>query len=143
MAVSLLAADTSVPSRTAGGTLPIAVPLTPTSQALATLSILLPPGSPANNRVDLDATVGIAAILNIPQVIFRILRDGVPIFSSRQGLQHAAEQFYCIRVITADFNVPPGSHSYTLTVERLALNDPASVAGPITFSALAFGPVPN
>ncbi|ULO07309.1 exosporium protein C [Paenibacillus sp. 19GGS1-52] len=143
MAVSLLAAGTIVPSATAAGTLPITVPLTPLFVQLAAVSVLIPPGSPSNNRVELNATIGIAATLNIPQVLFRIFRDGILIFTSQQGLQNAAEQFYCVRLITADFNVPVGGHIYTLTVERLALNDPATVAGPITLSALAFGPVPN
>lgn len=143
MVVNLLAAASSIPSRTAGGILPISVPITPQVAVLASANLTLPNDSPLNNRVELNATIGIAAILNIPQVIFRLYRDGTQIFASQQGLQNAAEQFYVIRLITADFNVPPGTHIYSLSVEVTSQNEPAAVAGPITLSALAFGPVPN
>ncbi|MDG0812232.1 exosporium protein C [Cohnella rhizosphaerae] len=143
MAVSILAAAASVPSRTAAGTPPITIPLSPSTQVLASVTIALPAGSPPNNRVELDATIGIAATLNVPQVVISFFRDGSLIFRSQQGLQNGAEQFYCVRAITADFNVPVGAHIYSLAVSRLSSNDPASVAGPITLSALAFGPVPN
>ncbi|MDO7905382.1 exosporium protein C [Paenibacillus sp. JX-17] len=141
MTISLLTAGTTVPSQTASQLLPITVPLSPVNQTLATTTITLTPDSPTNNRVLLDSTIGVAAQLNVPQVVVRIFRNSVLIFSSQQGLQNAAEQFYTIRAVTADFNLVPGTYTYTLTIERLAAGTPAAVQGPITLSALAFGPI--
>ena len=138
MAISLLAAGASVPSSTAGGTLPITIPQTPANVTIASVSITLPVGSPATNRVALDATIGVAASLNVPQIQFSLYRDGLLLFTSQQGLQNGQEQFYCIRTVTADFNVAVGTHNYSLVVTNLT-SSPASVAGPITLSALAFG----
>lgn len=140
MAENIIAYGDTVPASRLGAIPPIIIPFG-SQQTIATFLITLDDGAPISNRIELNATVGVAAILSIPQVVFRIFRDGNLIFSTQQGLQNANEQFYAVRMTAIDFNVLPGSHTYSLTVERLGAADTASVAGPITFGGIAFGPV--
>jgi hypothetical protein len=142
MAETILAFNSTVPSSRLGATPPIVIPFG-SQQTIASFSILFDAGTPANNWVELNATVGVAATLSVAQVVFRIFRDGILIFETRQGMQTANEQFYTVKMTTIDFNVPQGTHNYTLTVERISSvdDDTASVAGPITFSGIAFGPI--
>jgi hypothetical protein len=139
LTVNILDFGDTVPSSREGATPPIVIPNS-SQQTIASLSINLGPGAPLNNRVELNATVGVAATSSIPQVVFRIFRDGNLIFSTQQGMQFASEQFYSVKMTAVDFNVPQGTHTYTLTVQRLTVGDTASVAGPITFGGIAFGP---
>jgi hypothetical protein len=141
MTVAILSFDETVPSRTATEILPIVIPLGSPPVTLANLTITLDAAAPLNNRVELQATVGVAGTGSVAQVLFRIFRDGTQIFLTQQGVQTAQEQFYVVQMTTADFNVTPGAHAYALTVERSSAGATASVAGPITFSGLALGPV--
>jgi predicted proteasome-type protease len=141
MAVNILAVGESVPSRTATEILPIPIQFASPPQTLASLTIILDAGAPANNRVEINASIGVGGTSGVAQVLFRIFRDGNLIFLTQQGIQTAMEQFYVIKIVTADFNVPQGAHQYSLTVERSTGGSTASVAGPITFSALALGPI--
>jgi hypothetical protein len=140
MAANIVAIGDTVPSSRLGETPPIVIPFG-SQQTIASFSIALDAGTPVNNRIELNATVGVGGTLSVPQVVFRIFRDGNPnpIFSTRQGIQNANEQFYVVKMTAIDFNVPQGAHNYTLTVERLGAADTASVAGPITFGGIAFG----
>ncbi|OLS34056.1 hypothetical protein [Bacillus sp. MRMR6] len=140
MTETILAFNDSVPSSRLGATPPIVIPFG-SQQTVASFSILFNASTPASNRVELNATVGVAATSSVAQVIFRIFRDEILIFSTRQGLQTANEQFYTVKMTAIDFNVPEGTHNYMLTVERLASANTASVAGPITFGGIAFGPI--
>lgn len=140
MTETILAYNDTVPSSRLGATPPIVIPFG-SQQTIAAFSLTLGVEAPAANRVELNATVGVAATLSVPQVVFRIFRDGNLIFRTQQGLQNAAEQFYAVKMTAIDFNVPQGIHSYTLTVEILSAANTASVAGPITFGGIAFGPI--
>ena len=140
MAVNIVAIGDTVPSSRVGATPPIVIPFG-SQQTIASFSIVLDASAPVNNRIELNATVGVGGTLSVPQVVFRIFRDGNLIFSTQQGIQNANEQFYTVKMTAIDFNVPQGAHSYELTVERLSAADTASVAGPITFGGIAFGPV--
>ncbi len=140
MTVNILAFSDTVPSSRLGATPPIVIPFG-SQLTIASFSIILDASTPVNNRVELNATVGAAAMLSVPQVVFRIFRDGNLIFATQQGMQNANEQFYTVKMTAIDFNVLPGTHTYSLTVERLALANTASVAGPITFGGIAFGPI--
>jgi hypothetical protein len=139
--VNILDFNEIVPSRTASEIMPIPIPTSATPQTLATISITLDPGAPLNNRLELNASVGVAGTGSVSQVVFRIFRDSTPIFVTQQGVQTAAEQFYIARIVTVDFNVAIGTHQYVLTVERSTVGATASVAGPISLSALALGPI--
>jgi len=138
MTANIIAIGDTVPSSRVGATPPIVIPFG-SQQTIASFSIALDADTPVNNRIELNATVGVAGTLSVPQVVFRIFRDGNLIFSTRQGIQTANEQFYVVKMTAIDFNVPQGTHNYTLTVERLSAADTASVAGPITFGGIAFG----
>jgi hypothetical protein len=141
MAETILAYNDTVPSSRLGATPPIVIPFG-SQQTIASFSMLLDASTPVTNRVELNATVGVAATLSVAQVVFRIFRDGILIFASQQGLQNASEQFYTVKMTAIDFNVPQGAHNYTLTVERVgSAANTASVAGPITFGGIAFGPI--
>jgi hypothetical protein len=140
MTETILAYNDTVPSSRLGATPPIVIPVG-SQQTIATFSLTLDLSAPTNNRVELNATVGVAGTLSVAQVVFRIFRDGNLIFSTQQGIQNANEQFYTVKMTAIDFNVPQGIHTYTLTVERLAAANTASVAGPITFGGIAFGPI--
>jgi hypothetical protein len=141
MTVNILAFAETVPSRTATEILPIPIPVSATPLTLASVTVKLDSNAPLNNRIELNASVGVAGTGSVSQVIFRIFRDGSPIFNTQEGIQTATEQFYIVRFLTVDFNVPIGSHTYALTVERSTGGATADVAGPITFSALALGPI--
>lgn len=141
MTVNILAVGVNEPSRTATEILPIPINFSAPPQTIASVTIVLDSTAPTNNRVELNATVGVAGTSGVAQVIFRIFRDGVQIFVTQQGIQTANELFYAIRMTTADFNVPSGAHVYSLTVERSTGGSTASVAGPIALSALALGPI--
>lgn len=142
MAEQILDYKASVPNSTASSTL-ITVPLSPSNVQLADLGLFLTPPVPMPNRVRLIATVGIQNLSNtIQQVVFRVFRDGNPIFSTQQGLEPPDdEQFYTVSMQALDFNVPSGFHVYTLTVERLTATAGDVVVGPITFTCLAIGPI--
>jgi hypothetical protein len=141
MTVNILDFNETVPARTAGEILPIIIPTSATPQTLASVTITLDANAPLNNRVELNGSVGIAGTGSVSQIIFRIFRDGKQIFVTQQGVQTAQEQFYIVRFVAPDFNVPIGLHQYALTVERSTGGATASVAGPITFSAMALGPI--
>ena len=170
MAKVVLDYKASVPSSMIGGTAPQFIPQIPSQLQVADLGMFLSEltteaannrvflsadvgvrviasftmdidaDAPLNNRVELNATVGVAATDSNPRVIFQVFRNGDFIFSTQQGLQAAAEQFYPVKLTAIDFNVSHGLHTYTLTVERSTLGGGvASVAGPITFGGIAFG----
>jgi hypothetical protein len=141
MTVNILDYNEVVPSRTASEILPIVIPVSATPQTIASITLILDVDSPPNNRVELNASIGVAGTSSVSQILFRIFRDGNQIFLTQQGVQTANEQFYIVHFTTADFNVPVGAHTYSLTVERSTVGATASVAGPITFSGLALGPV--
>jgi len=141
MAEQLLAFNATVPSTTSSGILPIVVPVAATPVTLAVMSLSIPPTSPATNRVELRVSVGIAGTSSVAQSVFRLYRDGIQIFLTRQGIQTAQEQYYLVSFSTADFNVPPGDHIYSLTAERTTVGATASIAGPISLSGAAYGPI--
>lgn len=140
MTVNVLDFNDSVPSNTATKIMPIVIQ-TNTPTTLAKTSVTLLADAPLNNRVEVNASVGVAGVQSVSQVIFRIFRDGILLFDSQPGVQSATEQFSIVRMVAADFNVSIGTHEYSLTVEKSTGGTFASVSGPITLSALALGPV--
>lgn len=141
MAVDILAIGNDVPSSRVGAIPPIFIPIG-TPIPLASFTMDIDADAPLNNRVELNTTVGVSGTDSIPQIIFKIFRDGDLIFSTQQGIQIAEEQFYPVKFTAIDFNVPQGSHTYTLTVERSIVGGGSgTVAGPIIFGGIAFGPV--
>ncbi len=74
MTINILAFSDTVPSSRLGATPPIVIPFG-SQQTIASFSLTLDAGIPINNRVELNATVGVAATLNTPQIAFRIFRD--------------------------------------------------------------------
>lgn len=95
----------------------------------------------ANGVVQLEGTVGFQTTLGVPNVIFRILRNGQQIFNiGASGLAVLAIQ--PVGISFQDRNVPAGYHSYTLTVSNNSLNtllNLASITGPIEFSGISIG----
>jgi hypothetical protein len=141
MTETILAYNDTVPSSRLGATPPIVIPFG-SPLTIASFPITLDASTPVNNRIELNATVGVAGTLSVAQVVFRIFRDGILIFATQQGLQTANEQFYSVKMTAIDFNVIQGTHIYSLTVERVgSAANTASVAGPITFGGIAFGPI--
>lgn len=140
MAEIIFAYGDSVPASRTGAILPITIPFG--SQIdLASVALLFDGSTPLPNRVEINATVGVGGTANVSQILFSIFRDGILIFTAQQGVQNASEQFYNVRMTAVDFNVPPGSHTYTLRVQRLTAGATASVAGPITLGVAGIGPV--
>jgi hypothetical protein len=103
---------------------------------LANVGVFLPAVSP--NRVEVVATAQLNAT-GSRQVGFRILRDGVTIYNSVQGVQ-SFEGSYTVTMEAVDFNAPAGFHVYTF--QAVVLNAGLTVtASTRTLSALALGPV--
>lgn len=113
----------------------INVPSTPIKLAAFGLGIPV-----ADNRVILNATVGIRASLGNPTVLFKVYRDTAVIFSVRAELQIALAQFNTVTFQAIDLNVPVGSnYAYSITAELVNSNllNNATIVGPITFSGVA------
>ncbi|WCF10577.1 exosporium protein C [Paenibacillus thiaminolyticus] len=105
---------------------------------LATIRVRIPSMNAQPNRVELVATVGIRGVKGIAQILFRIFRDGVEIFNTKQGIESAgSEQNYAVTFQAIDKNVKSGSHVYTVTAENRTKNTRADVVGPVSFSGLA------
>ena len=139
MTVQVIDYKSSVPSSVAGGGV-IAIP-TGTPVQIADLGVYITPSSARPNRVELIATVGVRALVGISDQVFYILRDGVIIFTAQQSANAATATDQTATVQTIDFEVSNGFHVYTLQVQNVVAGTTSEVLGPITFSALALGPV--
>ncbi|SDM60217.1 hypothetical protein SAMN04488137_0971 [Fictibacillus solisalsi] len=129
-----LGSGSSVPTDSSGS-LNINVPSTPIKLAAFGLSIPAP-----DNRVILNATVGISASLGNPTVLFKIYRDTGIIFSTVTELQLSVAQNATVTFQAIDLNVPVGSnYAYSITAELVNSNllNNALITGPITFSGIA------
>ncbi|MFD0680026.1 MULTISPECIES: exosporium protein C [unclassified Paenibacillus] len=110
----------------------------PARNVLATIRIRIPSLNAQPNRVELVATVGVRGVTGIAQILFRILRDGVEIFNTQQGIESTgSEQNYAVTFQAIDRNVRAGTHVYTVTAENRTANTRADIVGPISFSGLA------
>jgi hypothetical protein len=116
---------------------PITIAHSPSRTTLANLRIVIPRGA-SRNKVELIGTVGVEGLTDIPQLLFRIFRDGKQIFTTQQGVESAdSERVYTISFQAIDRNLRSGAHTYRLTVENLTPVSEAAVVGPVSFSALA------
>lgn len=110
----------------------------PQSPNRLTLTLPIRITSIRSNKVELIASVGVRGVTGISQILFRIFRDGREIFNTIQGIESTgSEQNYILTFQAIDFNVPIGTHRYSLTAENIQANTTAEVIGPVSFSALA------
>ncbi|SFS95080.1 hypothetical protein [Marininema halotolerans] len=136
--------NASVPRSVQVTASPLAIPSSPARLQLAGTGIYIPASFAGNNRVQIQGTIG--CLYNIgfgqSQLRIRIFRDGGEIFNAPYPLFFTGTPFYTISVQTIDFNVTSLFHIYTMTIESTASNgSTGQVIGPITFSALAIGPI--
>jgi len=119
------------------GSLSRAVPATPTTITLAEFGLGV--GS-FSNKVQLNATVGIAATLANPSFLFSIIRDTGVIFTTLAQAALNVSEDQTIAFEAVDIDVPPGYHDYLLLVTNvnpLPLVNQGNVIGPITFTGLS------
>ncbi|MFC5772962.1 hypothetical protein [Ectobacillus antri] len=111
--------------------------LSTTPILLAEFGIGIPNGS---NRVILNATIGISALLLNPTIIITVARDQQVIFTSREELQISVGENRTVSVQAIDVNVPAtGNQRYVLTAQLApGLLNGSSVTGPVTFSAVSY-----
>lgn len=142
MAATLLDYKTSEPSNVQGaGVLPggVAIPATiamsPEVTVLADIGVF---STVAPNRVELEATIGVEGITGVSTLSFTILRDGVQIFQTTQGVETGYEQFYTVTLEGMDYGVSAGFHKYVLQVSNLTAETVADVVGPVLFTGAAY-----
>lgn len=114
------------------------VPDSPARIVLAEFGLKI--GSP-KGRVQLSATVGWQALLLTPTMVFRITRNGNPIFKTQMQAQVTVNESQTTSFHMMDLHVPPGTHVYSLTVEianPLPTLCQAKVTGPIIFSGISY-----
>lgn len=100
---------------------------------IATVIVNVPGGTPP--LVEVKATVGVEGMGSI---LFILFRDGAPIFTARQDLGTAFQQFDIVTMQAVDGGSGLGFHAYTLGVQNLTTNS-ATVVGPLDISATVFG----
>ncbi|RED58079.1 exosporium protein C [Cohnella lupini] len=118
-----------------GGVL-IPIPQTPTGLGVATVIVDVPNIVP--RFVEIIATVGIQGIAGTGSYLFRIFRGTTEIYYSRVGIESAVEEFALNSIQHIDANATPGSHAYTLSVEKITAALSASVIGPIEIRASVY-----
>lgn len=125
------------------------IPAAPGIQ-VADVGLYVTPPVPVPNRVELKTTVGVNALADSPIISVRIDRflDGVgPAFNVVSGLQRlnlAGGQLYLLTLQGIDYNVQPSTGFVVYRVIVQSINpatSTATVVGPVTFSAAAFGPI--
>lgn len=114
------------------------IPMAPTRLRLATVRIRIRNLDLDDNRVELLTNVGVRGVSGISQLLFRVFRNGVQIFTTQQGVESAgSERNYTVTFQTIDRPVRTGTQTYTVTVENRTAGTTATVVGPLSFSALA------
>ncbi|MFJ5563430.1 exosporium protein C [Lysinibacillus xylanilyticus] len=114
------------------------IPQAPFRVLLASIQISIPGTASRNNNVELLASVGVAGVTNISQIVFRIFRNGKEIYNTQDGVESAAsEQNYTFTFQAIDSNLPAGTSFYQVFVENITPNTQANVVGPVNFSGLA------
>ncbi|KMY33597.1 exosporium protein C [Lysinibacillus xylanilyticus] len=114
------------------------IPQAPFRVLLASIQISIPGTASRNNNVELLASVGVAGVTNISQIVFRIFRNGKEIYNTQDGVESAgSEQNYIFTFQAIDSNLPAGTSFYQVFVENITPNTQANVVGPVNFSGLA------
>ncbi|MFE0565562.1 exosporium protein C [Priestia megaterium] len=131
-----LNSGSSVPTN-GSGTVAIPVPSSPNTLKLAEFGFNL---SNNQNRVILNATVGITAQIGNPMILFKVFRDTGIILTVREELQIGFSENKTISFQAIDLNVPTGNRAYFVTaeLENSSILNSATIVGPITFSGVAF-----
>ncbi|UJF34889.1 hypothetical protein [Paenibacillus hexagrammi] len=129
MSLQIIDASQSIPSASSGS-INRPVPAAPGSIILAEFGLT----TVANSKVQLNAVIGYAATLGLPDVVFQIIRDTQPIFTITSSTLAVLEQSN-ISFNTVDLTPPIGSHAYRITAEVAnGLLTGATIVGPVAFS---------
>lgn len=114
------------------------IPTSPTRLILSTITLNTGMRKDRdNNRVELVATVGVRGVTGISQLRFRLFRNGLQIYTTQTGVESiGSERNYVMTFQAIDRNVS-GFHTYTLTVENVAMGTAANLVGPLSFSGLS------
>ncbi|MCU6599592.1 hypothetical protein OCO53_03810 [Peribacillus frigoritolerans] len=131
---NIVSVGTSVPAPPVSGSLDREVTTAPISLAL--FGLVIPEG---DNRVIINATVGVTSALLAPVLIFNIFRGNQVIFSSREEVLLSAGQEQTVSLHAIDTNVPATiNEAYLLTVQLENELSAANVTGPVTFSGISY-----
>lgn len=114
------------------------IPQAPFKILLASIQINIPGTASRNNNVELLASIGVAGVTNIPQIVFRVFRNGKEIYNTQDGVESAdSEQNYIFTFQAIDSNLIAGANFYQVFAENITPNKQAYIVGPISFSGLA------
>lgn len=134
MMANVVSVGTSVPAPQVSGSLDREVTTAPITLAL--FGLVIPQG---DNRVILNATVGVRSALLAPVLIFNIFRGNQIIFSSREEVLLSAGQEQTVSLHAIDTNVPATiNEAYLLTVQLEDALSAAEVVGPVNFSGVSY-----
>jgi len=114
------------------------IPQAPFKVLLASIQINIPGTASRNNNVELLASIGVAGVTDISQIVFRVFRNGKEIYNTQDGVESAgSEQNYIFTFQAIDSNLPAGTSFYQVFAENITPNTQANVVGPVSFSGLA------
>ncbi|MFJ8087948.1 exosporium protein C [Lysinibacillus sp. NPDC095746] len=114
------------------------IPQAPFKILLASIQINIPGTASRNNNVELLASIGVAGVTNISQIVFRVFRNGKEIYNTQDGVESAdSEQNYIFTFQAIDSNLIAGANFYQVFAENITPNTQANIVGPISFSGLA------
>jgi len=115
------------------------IPYSPKKLLLATIDITIPTMYAYENHVKLTAKVGVQGVRGTSQILFKIYRDDVEIYTTEKIVESdpASDKNYIVKIQFTNRNVKDGSHTYKVTAENMTSDSEANVVGPITFSGLA------
>ncbi|MDO7487081.1 hypothetical protein Q5O89_17085 [Peribacillus frigoritolerans] len=131
---NVVSVGTSVPGPQVSGAFDREVTTAPISLGL--FGLVIPQGE---NRVILNATVGVRSAVLAPVLIFNIFRGNQIIFSSREEVLLSAGQEQTVTLHAIDTNVPATiNESYLLTVQLENAASAADVVGPVNFSGVSY-----
>ncbi|MFF2178702.1 exosporium protein C [Lysinibacillus sp. NPDC058147] len=114
------------------------IPQAPFRVLLASIQINIPGTASRNNNVELLASVGVAGVTGISQIVFRVFRNGKEIYNTQDGVESTgSEQNYVFTFQAIDSNLPAGASFYQVFAENITPNTQANIVGPVSFSGLA------
>lgn len=114
------------------------IPQAPFKILLASIQINIPGTASRNNNVELLASIGVAGVTDISQIVFRVFRNGKEIYNTQDGVESAdSEQNYIFTFQAIDSNLVAGANFYQVFAENITPNTQANIVGPISFSGLA------
>ncbi|MEK3700659.1 hypothetical protein NYE33_27080 [Paenibacillus sp. FSL R10-2199] len=114
----------------------IAIPVlaAPSSNTLTQFGLAAAQGG----NVLLNASIGVQTVLGSPDLLFTILRAGVPVFTLRTTALSTG-QYDLISLSYVDASLPAGYFAYTLTVSLVnsSVQNAVNLIGPVDFSGLS------